>query len=93
MVVEVGRVEHGEDMVERIRLIGGRQNIGKGDQRGRGREGCVATSMLEKHREALRAKYHSSRGILLWAAEARNCRSTERNRWKEVPSLVYTRAT
>lgn len=31
-VVEVGRVEHGEDMVERIRVVGGWQNrkrIGK----------------------------------------------------------------
>lgn len=55
---KVGRAEHGKDMVERIQVVRWRNR-----ERGRSKErmGRVATSMLEKHREALRAKYHSSR--------------------------------
>jgi len=89
VVVEVGRVEHGEDTVERIRVVEGRGKIERGSKErekegvGVGREGGagerMATSMLEKHRVALRARIPSrSRGILFSrAAEGRNCRSAK----------------
>lgn len=72
VVVEVGRVEHGEDTVERIRVVEGRGKIergskerekeGAGGGRGEGAGERMATSMLEKHRVALRARiYHRVR--------------------------------
>lgn len=89
-MVEVGRVEHGEDTVERIRVVEGRGKIERGskerekDEEGVGREGRGwgkdgDVDVGEKHRVALRARIPSrSRGILFSrAAEGRNCRSAK----------------
>lgn len=83
MVVEVGRVEHGEDTVERIRVVEGRKNKKgverereKRERRGEDKDGDVDAGKTSRV-----ARYHRrvpSRGILFSrAAEARNCRSAK----------------